>query len=91
MGILDKVLGREDKDIEDYEEDLEKLKIRTEIQGVKSEYAQRVALEKEIKSKYGPAWKKLLGLKGIISVPTLRSALKEEFGSSSQTIRRRGL
>ena len=77
-GILDRVLGREDRDIEDYEEDLEKLKIRTEIQGVKSELAQRTALEKEIKTKYGPAWKKLLGLKGIISVPTLRSALKDE-------------
>ena len=49
MGFLDKVLGRNDKDVEDYEEDLEKLKIRTEIQGVKSEYAQRVALEKELK------------------------------------------
>ena len=57
MGILDKGLGREDKELEDYEEDLEKLKIKTEIQGVKSELAQRIALEKEIKTKYGPGWK----------------------------------
>ena len=91
MGILDKVLGREDKDLEDYEEDLEKLKIKTEIQGVKSELAQRQALEKEIKSKYGPGWKRILGLKGIISVPTLKSALRDEVNSTHHTIRRRGL
>jgi len=91
MGILDKVLGREEKDLEGYEEDLEKLKIKTEIQGVKSELAQRQALEKEIKSKYGPGWKKILGLKGIISVPTLKSALRDEVNSTHRTIRRRGL
>ena len=91
MGILDKVLGREDKELEDYEEDLEKLKIKTEIQGVKSELAQRIALEKEIKTKYGPAWKKILGLKGIISVPTLKSALRDEVNNAHSTIRRRGL
>ena len=91
MGILDKVLGRNDKDVEDYEEDLEKLKIRTEIQGVKSELAQRVALEKELKSKYGPSWKKILGMKGVIAVPTLKAALKDEVNVSHARIRRHGL
>ena len=91
MGILDKVMGREDKGVEDYEEDLEKLKIRSEIQGAKTELEERKALERELKSKYGSGWKKFLGLKGWLSVPTLKSALKEQVSSSARTLRGRGL
>ena len=91
MGILDKVMGREEKGLEDYEDDLEKLKIQTEIQGVRTDLEERKAVERELKSKYGPGWKKILGLKGWISVPTLKSALKEQVGSSTRSLRSRGL
>lgn len=91
MGFLDSVLNKKDKDVDDYEEDLEKLKIQTEIQGVKTELQERKALEKELKSKYGSGWKKVLGLKGWVSVPTLKSALKSELSSSTGRIRGHGL
>ena len=91
MGFLDSVLNKKDKDVDDYEEDLEKLKIQTEIQGVKTELQERQALEKELKSKYGSGWKKVLGLKGWVSVPTLKSALKSELSSSTGRIRGHGL
>ena len=91
MGFLDSVLNKKDKDVDDYEEDLEKLKIQTEIQGVKTELQGRKALEKELKSKYGSGWKKVLGLKGWVSVPTLKSALKSELSSSTGRIRGHGL
>ena len=91
MGILDKIMGKEEKDVEDYEEDLEKLKMQTEIQGAKTELEERKALERELKSKYGSSWKKILGLKGWISVPTLKSALKEQVGTSTRSLRGRGL
>ena len=91
MGVLDKILGKEEKSVEDLEEDLEKLKIQTDIQGARTELAERKALERELKSKYGAGWKKILGLKGLISVPTLKSALKEQVGSSTQSLRHRGL
>ena len=91
MGVLDKILGKEEKSVEDLEEDLEKLKIQTDIQGARTELAERKALERELKSKYGAGWKKILGLKGLISVPTLKSALKEQVGSSTQNLRHRGL
>jgi len=91
MGILDMVMGRDEKGIDDYEDDLEKLKIQTEIQGARTEFEERKALERELKSKYGPTWKKILGLKGLISVPTLKSALKEQVSSSTHSIRSRGL
>ena len=91
MGVLDKILGKEEKSVEDLEEDLEKLKIQTDIQGARTELAERKALERELKSKYGAGWKKILGLKGLISVPTLKSALKEQVSSSTQSLRHRGL
>ena len=91
MGILDKVMGREEKGVEDYEEDLEKLKIQTEIQGVKTDLEERKAVERELKAKYGSGWKKILGLKGWVSVPTLKSALKEQVGSANRNLRSRGL
>ena len=91
MGFLDKVMGKEEKGVEDYEDDLERLKIQTEIQGVKTDLAERKAVERELKSKYGASWKKILGLKGWISVPTLKSALKEQVSSSTQSLRHRGL
>ena len=91
MGVLDKILGKEEKSVEDLEEDLEKLKIQTDIQGARTELAERKALERELKSKYGAGWKKILGLKGLISVPTLKSALKEQVGSSTRSLRSRGL
>ena len=91
MGILDKVMGREEKGLEDYEDDLEKLKIQTEIQGVRTDLEERKAVERELKHKYGPSWKKILGLKGLISVPTLKSALKEQVSSSTHSLRSRGL
>ena len=91
MGFLDSVLNRSERSVDDYEEDLEKLKIQTEIQGVKTELQERKALEKELKNKYGSSWKKILGLKGIISVPTLKSALKGELSSSTNRIRGHGL
>ena len=70
MGFLDTLLNREEKTVEDYEEDLEKVKIQSEIQGVRTELTERKAIEKELKTKYGSGWKKFLGLKGWISVPT---------------------
>ena len=91
MGVLDKILGKEEKSVEDLEEDLEKLKIQTDIQGARTELAERKALERELKSKYGAGWKKILGLKGLISVPTLKSALKEQVSSSTHSLRSRGL
>ena len=91
MGVLDKILGKEEKSVEDLEEDLEKLKIQTDIQGARTELAERKALERELKSKYGAGWKKILGLKGLISVPTLKSALKEQVSSSTHSVRSRGL
>jgi hypothetical protein len=91
MGVLDKILGKEEKSVEDLEEDLEKLKIQTDIQGARTELEERKALERELKSKYGSSWKKILGLKGWISVPTLKSALKEQVGTSTRSLRGRGL
>jgi len=91
MGFLDTLLNRSEKSIDEYEEDLERVKIQTEIQGARTELTERQALEKELKSKYGPAWKKMLGLKGLISVPTLKSALREETGKAGNKIRSHGL
>ncbi len=90
MSFIDNLLNR-NKSTEELEEDLDKLKIKADIQGTKTELAERKSLERELKHKYGSGWKVLLGLKGVVSVPTLKSALKNEVGSSNNKIRRNGL
>ena len=91
MGFLDTLLNKEEKSVDDYEDDLEKIKIKSEIQGVQTELTERKAIEKELKNKYGAGWKKFLGLKGLISVPTLKSALKSETSEAVRKMRSRGL
>ena len=90
MSFIDNLLNR-NKSTEELEEDLDKLKIKADIQGTKTELAERKSLEREHKHKNGSGWKVLLGLKGVVSVPTLKSALKNEVGSSNNKIRRNGL
>ena len=90
MSFIDNLLNR-NKSTEELEEDLDKLKIKADIQGTKTELAERKSLERELKHKYGSGWKVLLGLKGVVSVPTLKSALKNEVGSYNNKIRRNGL
>ena len=60
MSFIDNLLNR-NKSTEELEEDLDKLKIKADIQGTKTELAERKSLERELKHKYGYGWKVLLG------------------------------
>ena len=94
MGFMDKIRGGDNKSIEELEEDLEKYKLKSEIAGSKAEIAERQAIIRDLKSKYGSGWKRILGLKGIPSLETLRGFVKKfsnpqftRLGDPSSTIR----
>ena len=51
-----------DKDLLNKERTLERVKVDNEIETNRAEIAQKKAVEKELKHKYGRDWRKLLGL-----------------------------
>ena len=86
--MLQKIFGR-DKDISELEEDRDKITVRRDIQTLETDIAERQALERELKAKYGPRWKKILGFKGKPLIPDMRSVLKDEMEASGRKIRSR--
>ncbi len=77
MGFLDRFTSKvkSEPSIEQLEDDLERSQIRSQISGNDAERAEREAIMSELKSKYGKNWKSILGLKGIPSLPSLKSIL----------------
>lgn len=63
------------KTLAELEEESERLSLEVEVSSKKVDLAEREAVIKEIKKQYGPSWKKILGLKGLVDISTLRSFL----------------
>lgn len=77
MGFLDNWKYKvKDKSIEELEDDLDRSQLKSQIAGHEAEAAEREAIIRELKMKYGKDWKSTLGLKGIPSLPSLKSILK---------------
>ena len=74
MGWLDGPV-RQSKSIEELEDDLDSVSLRSQIASQETEIAEKKAIMAELKSKYGSNWKSILGLKGIPSLPTLKSMM----------------
>lgn len=73
--MLDRILGRE-KDISELEDERERAAVKRDIQTLKTEEAERKAIQKDLKNKFGGGWRKLLGLKlkgGRVPIQDLRS------------------
>ena len=58
------------------EEKKEVLHMETEVMSQQLELEQKKAAIKELERNYGPAWKKILGAKGPLSLENLRGFLK---------------
>ncbi len=76
MGFLDRFKTKSSSSIEELEDDLERSQIQSQISGNNAERAEREAIITELKSKYGKNWKSTLGLKGIPSLPSLKSVMQ---------------
>ncbi len=76
MGFLDRFQGKSTPSIEQLEDDLDEVQLRSQIAGGRAEIAEREAIIRELKTKYGKDWKSTLGLKSMPSLPSLRSLLK---------------
>ncbi len=76
MGFLDRFKGKKDSSIEELEDDLDIVSVKSQIANSEAEIAEREAIIKELKMKYGKDWKSTLGLKGMPSLPSLRSLLQ---------------
>lgn len=61
---------------EKMEEKKELLHMETEVASQELELKQKQALIKELESKWGPGWKKILGVNGPLSLENLRGLLK---------------
>ncbi len=61
--------------LEQLEERKEYLTVENEVVSGEVEIAEKEAIIKELKKKYGSSWKNLLGLKGRLNIQTLRSVL----------------
>jgi hypothetical protein len=69
-------MGLFKKSPEKMEESREYMQMETELANQKLELVQRQAAIKELERNYGPAWKKILGVNGPISLESLRGFLK---------------
>ncbi len=76
MGFLERFQGKSTPSIEELEDDLDEVQLRSQIAGGRAEIAEREAIIRELKSKYGKDWKQTLGLKGMPSLPSLKSVLQ---------------
>lgn len=63
------------KDTGELEDELEKLELESSIASKKSEIAEREAVIKELKAKYGKDWKKVLGVDKFLDTQSLKSLL----------------
>ncbi len=76
MGFLDNFRYKpKDSSIEELEDDLDRVQMQSQIAGGQAEIAEREAIIRELKTKYGKDWKSVLGLKGMPSLPSLKSIL----------------
>ena len=62
---------------DELEERGEYLQAQTEVASREAELAEKEAIKKELKRKYGSSWKSILGLKGKLDLSTLRSILSD--------------
>ncbi len=80
MGILDALKdglkGKKEDSIEVLEEKVERGQLKSQIAGTDAEIAEREGLIREAKVKYGKNWKSILGIKGMPSLPSLKSILQ---------------
>lgn len=80
MGFLDNlrdgIKGKKEESLEGLEEELERGQLKSQIAGTNAEIAEREALIREAKAKYGKNWKNILGIKGMPSLPSLKSILQ---------------
>ena len=62
---------------EELEEDYERVSMESEVLTREKEVAEKEAAIKELKSRYGPRWRQILGLNKLTDLSTLRSFLKD--------------
>lgn len=66
---------RRKESIEELEDRRDRLVIEEEVTSREADIAEKEAIIKELKKKYGSGWRHILGLGGILDLQTLRSAL----------------
>jgi len=71
MGLL----TRKKPSLEELEERKEYLTVESEVASKRAEVAEKEAIIKELRSKYGTNWRNILGLGGRLDLQTLRSVL----------------
>jgi len=57
-------------------EEVERLKLEEEVVTHKAQIAEKEAITRELKKKYGPKWMQILGINKLTDLTTLRSFLK---------------
>lgn len=70
-----KLFGGKKPSLEDLEDQKEYLAVETDVASQEADLAEKRAIVKELKKKYGSGWKNILGLRGKIDLQTLRSIL----------------
>lgn len=69
------LFGKRKESVDQLEEKRDRLIIESDIASKEQEIAEREATIKELRKRYGPGWKNILGLKGRVDLSTLRSIL----------------
>jgi hypothetical protein len=62
--------------IDTLESEKDRLEIESEVMSKKAEVAEKEAIIRELKSRYGPGWRNILGVFGKVDLQTLRTFLK---------------
>ena len=65
------------RSVEELEEDYERVSIETEVLTKEAESAEKEAVIRELKTRYGPRWMQILGISKLTDLTTLRSFLKD--------------
>jgi len=69
------LLTKKKPSLEELEEKKEYLAVETEVASQEADLAEKRAIVKELRRKYGSDWRSTLGLKGRLDLQTLRSFL----------------
>ena len=88
MSIIENILKRKD-DVSDLEDQVEREEVKGRLQALKTESAERKAIEGELRKKYGAGWKKFLALNKWMDVATLNSIVREDARGAIRVVRRK--
>jgi len=88
MSIIENILRRKD-DVSDLEDQVEKEEVRGRLQALKTESAERKAVEAELRKRYGGGWRKFLSVSKWVDVQSLNSIIRDDARTATSNVRRR--